>query len=100
MLEKPVAQYNGGISMLYPQIDPEKWAAIYDLELEPATCLKCKCQQKFTIPFAYKEFRGLISNHLECGEEFRRSIFTTVDKSEGDDLGKFVTSFWAASVGL
>lgn len=81
--------------MLYPQVDAKSWSELYDIPSSEAHCLKCGDRQEFTTPFAYKEFRGLLSSHLECGEEFQQSIFVTIDKKERlklNDLFNFVTS--------
>lgn len=78
--------------MIFPVEIAEAWAARYGMEIPKAVCLKCKQTQEFTIPFAYGDFRGLISSHTECGEEFRQSVFVLKDPEDRKALGEFVTN--------
>lgn len=68
--------------MLFPQVEAKKWARIYAVDSSPSKCLKCGGTQSFVIPFAHAEIRGLLSDHERCGEEFRQSVFITLDKSD------------------
>lgn len=68
------------VQMIYPQVNLDSWKQTYGLTAEDSTCLKCSEPQRFTVPFAYKEFRGLLSDHTRCGEEFRQSKFVSVSE--------------------
>lgn len=66
---------------MFPSCDARAWAKRYDIPVIPVgTCLKCGGIQRFVTPFALGTFRGLLSDHLQCGEEFRQSVFVTVDE--------------------
>lgn len=76
--------------MIYPQVDLEKWKETYHLNEPDSACLKCGKAQKFTVPFASGKFRGLLSDHTECGDEFRQSIATSTDKDWNGDIDKII----------
>lgn len=61
--------------MIYPQVDPDDWAKHYGISIRSAKCENCGSEISFTIPFAYKRFRGLLSSHTECGDQFRQAVF-------------------------
>ena len=82
--------------MLFPLVNFLDWGDEYDIPSRPSPCKRCGELQEFTIPFAYKSFRGLISEHTKCGEEFRQSVFVSSDPKERADLGEFVKRFTAA----
>ena len=82
--------------MIYPQVDPKEWADRYGINIMATLCKKCEKPQQFTKPFAWHQFRGLISDHGECGEEYRQSVFVPVDKDERRMLGQFVERFCAS----
>lgn len=86
--------------MLFPQVPKEKWAEIYSIDITDRPCRKCGCNQSFVTPFAYKDFRGLISSHGDCGEEFRQSTFVTVNKEQNFMLGEFVSEYFSSSAAL
>jgi hypothetical protein len=77
----------------FPASIRKEWASIYGIELHSAACEKCGKPQRFTVPFTFKDFRGLIADHLDCGEEFRQSVFVSVDKAERLELATFVSQF-------
>lgn len=85
--------------MLFPQVDPLEWAKIYNINCPSGSCYKCSAQQNFTIPFAYNDFRGLLSSHTDCGDEYRQSVFIAVDKNETKQIAEFIAQF-SVSVGL
>lgn len=84
--------------MLYPQVDAQDWANLYSIETRVGTCCKCKESQVFTTPFAYGEFRGLLSDHTQCGEEYRQSVFVVVNKQERNKLSEFVDEMATAAL--
>lgn len=79
--------------MVYPKVNVEEWAKTYNLAIPNASCQKCGRAQSFVTPFAHGKFRGLIADHGDCGEEYRQSIFVSVDKQERVALGEFVRRF-------
>jgi len=79
--------------MLFPEVDPTTWSKRYDLGARSGICANCSVAVTFTIPFAHNEFRGLLSDHTECGEEFRQVVFVNKSKIERERLGEFVARF-------
>ena len=73
--------------MLFPKIDPKEWADTYCIKLPEAVCAVCGVNLVFDIPFAHLSFRGLISSHGGCGEEFVQSVFITTNEGERQALG-------------
>ena len=76
--------------MLFPQVETADWIKLYDLQVPVAFCRKCGLEQKFFIPFANKVFRGLLSTHLDCGEEYRQAVFVSVDAGERRALAEAI----------
>jgi hypothetical protein len=84
--------------ILFSNVSPADWAIQYDIDIPVAVCKNCGNPQIFEIPFAHKQFRGLMANHTACGEEFRQAIFTPAEKSERERLGSLVTKMFGAGL--
>ena len=56
--------------MIYPDVDPKVWTKRYDIDITPNKCMKCGKLLYPEIPFAYKNWRGLVSKTHECGEQY------------------------------
>ena len=65
--------------MIYPDTKPNEWAKLYGLDLKSGKCLNCGAAQRFVKPFAHEQWRGLMSDHVQCGEEYRQSIAVNID---------------------
>lgn len=68
--------------MLYPQVDPQKWAQMYDLNTDPLPCECCGLLLERVIPYAHGDIRGLKSQPHGCAEKFDHSSFKTLNKSD------------------
>lgn len=79
--------------MIYPLVNASVWADRYKIDTPHAVCQSCKEEQRFEIPFAFRKFRGLLSSHGDCGEEFRQSVFVTTNRKLRKELGEFFTRF-------
>lgn len=66
--------------MIYPVVEKEKWIALYDIDASPANCENCGKLLIPEIPFAYKNWRGLMSAPHECGEKYNLLNIVSIDK--------------------
>ena len=69
-------------SVVYPQVDPEEWAKLYGLEVEPRACFKCGIMRYPAIPFAIEGWRGLISETHGCGEDYNLAMAVRANPAE------------------
>lgn len=69
---------------IYPKVSADDWAKLYNIEIRSRPCLKCGKLQSTSIPWASKEWRGLVSPTHECGEEYK--LITAVPKSKAERL--------------
>jgi hypothetical protein len=83
--------------VIYPQVNLAEWATTYDIVPIPATCRKCGEEQFFTAigskAFAHGKFRGLLSDHTKCGDEYRQSLFTYCTKQARMELATMVSLY-------
>jgi hypothetical protein len=62
------------LTALYPQVETEKWASTYGLEVRSLICAGCEREVNTTVPFAIGNWRGLLTPEHGCGEKHRVSI--------------------------
>lgn len=60
--------------MIYPDVDPVKWAKKYGLEIIRENCRNCGKEVVVNIPCISKQFVGFDSQPHECGEQYRIMI--------------------------
>ena len=70
--------------MIYPQVSPNEWARIYNIEPKKVPCRKCGKIQDVSTPFATDDARGFIAELHECGEGYQsfRCTFTSNETRE------------------
>jgi hypothetical protein len=56
--------------MIYPDDKPEVWAKRYSIDVSPRPCEQCGVMVVPDIPYAYKDWRGLMSKDHGCGEKY------------------------------
>lgn len=66
--------------IFYPNESAKEWADKWGIVMDTSPCGKCGEQQSFVIPFSYRSFRGLKSDHIKCGKEYQQSKMITTDK--------------------
>lgn len=82
------------MSDIFPLIDANIWAARYNLKFSNKPCIKCGEIQETSIPWASKNWRGLMSPSHGCGDEYR--LITAIMR---DDLKlKSWKKFYAAII--
>jgi hypothetical protein len=72
--------------MIYPLIDWQKWAQMYDLNTKTQPCLKCGKHLAKEIPFAEGNLRGLKSATHECGPSYDHKVFRSISDEDNEAL--------------
>jgi hypothetical protein len=86
--------------VLYPQVEPQQWAETYAIDATPVTCENCNSTIEFKIPFAFQNFRGLLTDHKSCGDQFQQSIFVSKCKHERQGVKDFISESFFSSGAL
>lgn len=65
--------------MIYRRdIDPEKWALRYGLEIRSYKCAKCGCEFIVNVPVMWGDWVGFTSEDHSCGKGFNCLVSTPV----------------------
>lgn len=73
--------------ILYPKVDPIKWAERYGIKIEASPCARCGQMLTPQFPIAHRHWRGLSSEvHEKCGEEYRQTVMVSIDEEFNDQL--------------
>lgn len=76
LVEGTIFEYIG--NMLFPVVDPKKWAKHYSLKSPNLPCGKCGRILECEVPFAYENIRGLKSAPHGCPEAYDHSVSRSV----------------------
>jgi hypothetical protein len=81
--------------MLYPQEDPVIWAKRYNINITPVPCDCCGKLLPYTIPIAFKDWRGLLSDPTAhaCDKKYNHTIVVSVDKEHNKQLLEAIKTF-------
>lgn len=82
---------------LFPKVSATKWAKRYNIEIRSRPCQKCGITQKTTIPWASKDWRGLVAPIHECGEEYELVTAVPTNNAERDSWRSFI-NLWGEIV--
>jgi hypothetical protein len=81
-------------AVLFPNTPLDEWKRRYGLEhVQDSACRKCGKLVAFAVPFANQHIRGLTTDHLECGEEFRQWTWNTNDPEFDAAVGEILSTF-------
>lgn len=69
-------------SALFPKVDAQKWAHLYNLEIKTVPCQKCGELQTLNVPIAFGTKRGFQAELHSCGPRYQPFTYTTVDPKE------------------
>ena len=77
--------------MIYPEIEAKIWAKRYNISQTEVICEKCGLSQKLTIPFAYKNKRGLMAKEHACGPDNQAFRYIALDSDYNSKLKEMIS---------